>query len=448
MSRTRHPDRGAIIVHVAISLLALLAFSAFVVDYGVMWVSRRQAQNAADAAAHAAAVAMTFDLAPGLATPGRLKDAADTYAAQNVIWGIAPAPADIDVVSTFDDPPFPCPSNVTGSNCVRVDVFRGTPGRTGTGTRGTVLPAFFANLVGLASQGVRATATAQSANGGVSRCIKPWAVADRWDDNWDNQGAGQFFQDNIWTVEDWYQGPNEVGPTGQEAGATNDVGPDIYIHPYSPASTGFTVETDFGRQLVLKGSKPGEGHLFGGWTQKLNLPGGNGAADYREDISGCDPTEVSIASETETCAGGPDLAIGCGDVDTGNTVGPTRQGVDDLVAQDSGAHWENGDIVGSSYTGLSPRVVPVVIFDPLIYVTQNCHGGTQCTVKIVNIIGFFVEGMCSDVEDAGGLDPDVDAGECGNSDVIGRIYAYPTFSIGNNAVDPVSSFLRVIRLVR
>ena len=49
-------DRGAIIIHVAFALLALLAFSAFVVDMGVMWVSRRQAQNAADAGALAGAV--------------------------------------------------------------------------------------------------------------------------------------------------------------------------------------------------------------------------------------------------------------------------------------------------------------------------------------------------------------------------------------------------------
>ena len=41
-------ERGAIIIHVAFALLALLGFSAFVIDMGVMWVSRGQAQNAAD----------------------------------------------------------------------------------------------------------------------------------------------------------------------------------------------------------------------------------------------------------------------------------------------------------------------------------------------------------------------------------------------------------------
>ncbi len=37
------------LVQVAIALVGLIAFSAFVIDYGVMWVARRQAQNAADA---------------------------------------------------------------------------------------------------------------------------------------------------------------------------------------------------------------------------------------------------------------------------------------------------------------------------------------------------------------------------------------------------------------
>ena len=59
-TRGKH-ERGAIIIHVAFALLALLAFSAFVVDMGVMWVSRRQAQNAADAGALAGAVALMRD---------------------------------------------------------------------------------------------------------------------------------------------------------------------------------------------------------------------------------------------------------------------------------------------------------------------------------------------------------------------------------------------------
>ena len=48
-------ERGAVLVHVAVAMLALIAFSALAIDYGALLVSRSQAQNAADAAALAGA---------------------------------------------------------------------------------------------------------------------------------------------------------------------------------------------------------------------------------------------------------------------------------------------------------------------------------------------------------------------------------------------------------
>ena len=50
---TRHSrsETGAVLVHAALVLIGLMALSTFVVDYGVLWASRRQAQNAADAGA-------------------------------------------------------------------------------------------------------------------------------------------------------------------------------------------------------------------------------------------------------------------------------------------------------------------------------------------------------------------------------------------------------------
>src|SRR5215210_5313905 len=54
-------ERGSVIVHVAVALVGLVAFSALSIDYGAMWMSRRQAQNAADAAALAGAISLAFD---------------------------------------------------------------------------------------------------------------------------------------------------------------------------------------------------------------------------------------------------------------------------------------------------------------------------------------------------------------------------------------------------
>ena len=59
--RSYADERGAVIVQAAVAMLMLLGFSAFVVDYGVLWLSRQQAQDAADAGATAGAIARAYD---------------------------------------------------------------------------------------------------------------------------------------------------------------------------------------------------------------------------------------------------------------------------------------------------------------------------------------------------------------------------------------------------
>src|SRR5687768_8163905 len=54
-------EKGDMLVHVALGLLMLTAVSALAVDYGLFWVGRRAAQNSADAAALAGAVALAYD---------------------------------------------------------------------------------------------------------------------------------------------------------------------------------------------------------------------------------------------------------------------------------------------------------------------------------------------------------------------------------------------------
>jgi hypothetical protein len=49
-------ERGVSLIMVAVEILMLTGFTVFVLDYGVMWLGRRQAQNAADAAALAGAI--------------------------------------------------------------------------------------------------------------------------------------------------------------------------------------------------------------------------------------------------------------------------------------------------------------------------------------------------------------------------------------------------------
>src|SRR5688572_32310122 len=87
-------ERGAVIVHVGIALLGLMAISTFVIDYGVMWTARRQAQNSADAGALAGAISLAFI---DFNNQGMARDSALSVAGLNNVWGQSPdiTPGDV-----------------------------------------------------------------------------------------------------------------------------------------------------------------------------------------------------------------------------------------------------------------------------------------------------------------------------------------------------------------
>src|SRR6478672_5265330 len=142
-------ERGAVLVQVAIAILVLTAMATFVVDHGILWVSRGQAQNAADAGALSGAIARAYDeLTDPPASNGKAYSSAIGAALANNVWTAAPT-AQVS---------WTCPAGVAGS-CVRVDVYRN--GEFGS----TPLPTIFGKLLNISSQGVRATATARVATG-------------------------------------------------------------------------------------------------------------------------------------------------------------------------------------------------------------------------------------------------------------------------------------------
>src|SRR5687767_14535447 len=165
-------ERGAILIHVGVALLVLIAFTMFVVDYGILWVSRSQAQNSADAGALAGAVAMAFDN-DDRADDGPAKLAALNFAQANDVFGEDP---DVDVATDiyfYPDDPTKFPPECADDTCIRVDVYRNQ-------ARGNPLPMWFGQLVGLTEQGVRASAIARAAQANASDCMKPFGIPDKW----------------------------------------------------------------------------------------------------------------------------------------------------------------------------------------------------------------------------------------------------------------------------
>jgi Flp pilus assembly protein TadG len=141
-------EQGAIAIQVALAMVAFIAFNVFVVDYGVMWVGRGQAQNAADAGALAGATALAFDDFDDRSDTGPAKTAAHQLAIENGVWGDAPA-NDIATDVYFPTTPSVCADN----SCIRVDVYRDQD-------HGNALPAIFGLAAGVPGSGVRAMAIA------------------------------------------------------------------------------------------------------------------------------------------------------------------------------------------------------------------------------------------------------------------------------------------------
>jgi hypothetical protein len=438
MTRIRKPgaggERGAILVHVALAVLVLIAFSALAIDYGALLVSRSQAQNAADAAALAGASSLAFDDPDDVA---RAQGAAKATGEANKVLGAAPSivpdppltlPAPLPNPATGDVRLIPCPPGAPGlpDTCIRADVYR-------SAARSNALPTFFAQILGLTSQDVRATATAQVLTGNAAECMRPWAVADRWTENWENGAAStapwtptSVFDKYMKKGSDYVPDPAVTTPDVYTAPTPTDPGSGL-----TPFDANGNPTAMYGLQLSLKiGSA--EDRISSGWFQSLALPNADGSpssggSDYRNNIANCNPNIFQIGDVIPT--------------EQGNMVGPTNQGIDDLVAKDPGASWNTstntlqgscapGVCPDGQYHARSPRIVPVVLFDVDSFFQGSPNGKTSVTIS--NIMGFFVEGM----------------GGPGNKYVLGRLAAIPGLSKAGSNVDETASFMRHVMLVR
>jgi phage tail protein X len=274
--RLSSSEHGAVFIHVAIGLLVLLGFGAFVVDYGALWISRGQAQTAADAGALAGAAAISFDGAADKSDRGR--NVAWNVAHAQSVWGARPGVVPTSPygggIPQCEDKPI---------SCIRVDAYRDGSNSS------TALPTFLANLFGTSSQRTRAMAVAQTAPATGSACMKPWLIPDRWTDN---KAPANAFDD----PDDIY-----VAPTVNSDGVIS-------------YGTGWT-PTDIGTELVLKPGNP-NGAISPSDFFEIET-----ATDYEESISGCKITK-NIGDVVDALPG--------------SRVGPTASGVEALLEANPG----------------------------------------------------------------------------------------------------------------
>lgn len=169
VSRTRrHNEKGQTILLVAIATLALIAMMALAIDVAVLYIDRRDAQAAVDAAALAGAKAfVSSGYTSGNVTSTTVQSLATNEALyagqQGIVRGTPIQSSELSIT-------FP---QLTVNNPIISVVFI----RTG-------LPTFFARIWGTLTTSIRATAQAEAYNpsGGTAAItiagVKPWFLAN------------------------------------------------------------------------------------------------------------------------------------------------------------------------------------------------------------------------------------------------------------------------------
>ena len=319
-------NRGSALIMGAVAIVALFSFAVLAIDATMLMTTKNQLQAAADAAALAGATGL-IEGSQTTAIDRAIRFASFNGAVQDIRR---------PVIITAADVSFP------EADVIRVRTHR-------TAATGDALRTHFMRIVDPGSDNltdISAVAAARIYQVCGSDCIKPWAIPDRWDDVNGN-------------------GTMEVGET------------------YDPDVTGYQAPGDVGASVILKVGNPQQ-TMASGQFYPINLPPldcdcgedpETGGAQYRWNIANCNRFTVETGDRLQ--------------LEPGNMVGPTRQGMEELINADPAAYWSDSEntVKGSGF-GLSPRIALVPFFDPTIPPNSGRNW-----VRVVKIGAFFLESV-------------------------------------------------------
>lgn len=333
--RWTRSQKGMTLVTVALLLTAFLALAALCIDLGVLYTARTSAQHAADAAALAGAY--TFVNNPGASQPTAAQQAAIAVAGANKVLGQPVAITADNVNVNFAE------------QKVTVTVPRVADNGVGT---------FFAKAFGVSKVDVQVKATARaSLSAGASRCIKPIYI------------------------------PNTVLSTRTPYTSACSAG-EILIDPTTRTVTPWAKAQLAGCTLIRPTSPSDVNN--GGFSsgQFFSLDFGSGGSTYRCTWSSC--------LNSAACKADANL-IACNSsypVQTGDMVGPTKQGVGDLVGNNPDVWIGPGDYeLGGTTTQVdtSRQVAVVPVWDNCAHPINSGNAGQ--TAQVIGFLEMFVDGM-------------------------------------------------------
>jgi len=347
------------LVFIGLGMMAFVSASMLAIDVGMLMTARSQAQNSADAGALAGATALLYDSYTDRSAGGpAVTSAIRASQMNNVMAGqVSVTPADVEFLN----------SPTTGeANRVKVSVRR-------TASRGNPVATMIARYFGMATTDIGAVATAEASPANAMDCVKPFTIPDKWTEK----------QSPPWDPSDTYDAFNAKGQP--------IANPDIYIPAYNadgstnPNYTGYRMfpaypggPTDVGTMLSIHAANGGAA-IEPSFYFSLSMTDSMGGNDYRNNIANCNQTHYHWG----------DLLV----QEPGSMVGPTVQGIDELIAKDSGARWnaQTQKVENSAFGNHSPRVFPIPLYDP-IYYDSGKRNGRNADLRTANWICFFASG--------------------------------------------------------
>ena len=156
-----------------------------------------------------------------------------------------------------------------------------------------------AKYFGVAATDIGAIATAEASPANAMTCVKPFTIPDPWIESRRRRGTRM------------------TASTSPTRRASRFANPDVYIGPENKASyTGYDAERDKGLNPVEGGQRQQE--IAPSFYQAWSISGFKGASDYRWNIANC---SIDVMGFGDTFIAEP-----------GMMTGPTKQGMDDLIA--------------------------------------------------------------------------------------------------------------------
>jgi hypothetical protein len=334
------------LVFVALGFMGFFAATMLAIDVGMLMTARSQAQNSADAGALAGAVAMAFEdfddhNSTGPAVTGAIRQAT---ANQVMYTDVSVKPEDVEFLQ-----------DARGIySQVRVTVHRNAE-------RGNPVNTVIASLFGINTANINAVATAQvSPADRPARCF-PFMIPDKW-----RELTAPPFN----SVDSTFDLFNKKVPLPN---------PDQYVDAtHLDGYTGYDQNIDTGTVIVLK---RGSGtNVSPSQYNPFRIPGnGEGADRYREAILNGPCGNMKFGDRIEP--------------ETGDMVGPTKQGVDDLITKYPDARWDTScQCARGNPEHIQMREGVIPLYDPDFY-ERGKQTGNPADFRAAGFLGVFLEGM-------------------------------------------------------